>query len=236
MTEINVSNNPVLLCILDGWGHRNNKENNAIALGKTPNWDRWTNNSDDKFSLLKTSGEHVGLPHGQMGNSEVGHMSIGTGRVIIQDLPKINESIQDGSLNNNPVLLDLIDHLKTNNGDCHIMGLLSKGGVHSHQDQLIAIAKIISSYDINIKIHAFLDGRDTAPKSAIYEMSEFIEALNSIKNLQISTIGGRYYGMDRDRRWERIKKAYDSIVSCSAEKYTDPMLAIKKAYLTGHKN
>ena len=145
MTEINIRNSPVLLCILDGWGHRNNKENNAIALGKTPNWDRWTKNLDDKFSLLKTSGEHVGLPHGQMGNSEVGHMNIGTGRVILQDLPKINQSIQDGSLKNNPVLLDFIDYLKNKNGECHIMGLMSKGGVHSHQDQLIAISKIISS-------------------------------------------------------------------------------------------
>ena len=233
MTEINIRNNPVLLCILDGWGHRNNKENNAIALGKTPNWDRWTKNLDDKFSLLKTSGEHVGLPHGQMGNSEVGHMNIGTGRVILQDLPKINQSIQDGSLKNNPVLLDFIEYLKNNNGECHIMGLISKGGVHSHQDQLIAISKIISSYNINIKIHAFLDGRDTAPKSAIYDMSDFIEALTSIKNLQISTISGRYYGMDRDRRWERTKKAYDSIVSCSGEKYADPIAAIKKAYMIG---
>ncbi len=233
MKQIKRNKTPTILCILDGWGYRKNKENNAIALGKTPHWDRLIKDPASKLAFLTTSGKYVGLPDGQMGNSEVGHMNIGAGRVMLQDLPKINESIKDGSLKENPVLLDLIKTLKENDSDCHIIGLLSKGGVHSHQDHLVSLINIITSNNIKIKIHAFLDGRDTAPKSAIYELSEFLEDLNGNKNVQISTISGRYFGMDRDKRWDRTKRTFDAIVHCKGKKFTNPTEIIKECYQDG---
>ncbi len=233
MTKFNKNKTPTILCILDGWGYRKDQENNAIALGKTPNWDRLIGDPSSKLAYLATSGEKVGLPDGQMGNSEVGHMNIGTGRVILQDLPKINKSIQDDTLKTNPILLDLIKTLKENKSECHIIGLLSKGGVHSHQDHLVAIIKIIASNNIKIRIHAFLDGRDTPPKSAIYELSEFLENLSVIQNIQISTISGRYFGMDRDKRWERTKKSFDAIMHCKGKKYINPTKRIEQCYLEG---
>src|SRR5580658_3630938 len=153
---------PALLCILDGWGWRADPADNAIAAAKTPNYTRLL--AECPHALLQTSGSAVGLPKGQMGNSEVGHMNIGAGRVVAQDLPRIDVAIEDGSLARRPVLLDLIDKAKANRSAAHLMGLLSPGGVHSHQDQIAALVKIFAAGSVPVFVHAFLDGRDTPPK------------------------------------------------------------------------
>ena len=192
---------PVVLCVLDGWGHRAETEHNAIALAETPVWDRLT--ADRTWGLLATAGADVGLPEGQMGNSEVGHMTIGAGRVVLQDLPRIDDAVADDSLARNPALLSLIRRLRESGGRCHLMGLVSPGGVHSHQDHMAALARIVSGHGVPVAIHAFLDGRDVPPRSAIDNLPRFEAALRDLPDVQIATVAGRYYAMDRDRRWER---------------------------------
>ena len=155
---------PVVLCILDGWGARDETENNAIALAATPNWDRLM--ATAPHALIETSGLSVGLPEGQMGNSEVGHTKIGAGRMVKQDLPRIDAAIKNGSFATNPVLCDLIDKTKASGGVLHILGLLSPGGVHSHQGHMVAAAKLAAGAGLNVWVHGFLDGRDTPPSSA----------------------------------------------------------------------
>jgi 2,3-bisphosphoglycerate-independent phosphoglycerate mutase len=195
---------PVILCILDGWGISNqDSEFNAIAKANLHFYPQILNKYPN--STLKTSGEEVGLPEGQMGNSEVGHFTIGAGRVIFQDLPRINNSIVDSSLEDNKYLQDLIDNFRGSNKTCHLMGLLSDGGVHSHIDHLIFIAELLRSNQVKVALHCFLDGRDVAQKSAI-------KYLDKVSNFNIATISGRYYAMDRDNKWERIKFAYDAII------------------------
>jgi 2,3-bisphosphoglycerate-independent phosphoglycerate mutase len=201
----------VVLIIMDGWGYRKEKHGNAILHAKTPTFDRL----DREYppTLLQASGLEVGLPEGQMGNSEVGHLNIGAGRVVYQELPRISNSIKDGSLFSNRVLLNAMENTKKNNSSLHLMGLLSDGGVHSHIEHIFALIEMAKRNRVeNLFIHPFLDGRDTPPKSAL----TYIEALNAkLKKLdvgKIATIMGRYYGMDRDRRWDRTKKAYDAIV------------------------
>jgi 2,3-bisphosphoglycerate-independent phosphoglycerate mutase len=156
---------PVVLCILDGWGHRDDTRDNAIALAATPVWDRLV--ATCPRALLATSGLSVGLPDGQMGNSEVGHMNLGAGRVVMQDLPRIDAAVADGSIARLPALTDLVGTLRATGGTCHLMGLLSPGGVHSHQDHLAGLARIVADAGIPVKVHAFLDGRDTPPKSGL---------------------------------------------------------------------
>ena len=202
---------PVVLCVLDGWGHRQETEHNAIALAETPVWDRLT--ADRAWGLLATAGEAVGLPQGQMGNSEVGHMTIGAGRVVLQDLPRIDDAVADGSLARNPALLSLIRRLRESGGRCHLMGLVSPGGVHSHQDHMAALVRIVSGAGVPVAIHAFLDGRDVPPRSAIDDLPRFEAALRDLPDVRIATVAGRYYAMDRDRRWERTARAYDALVS-----------------------
>ncbi len=183
---------PILLCILDGWGYREEKENNAIAKANTPVWDRVLNNYP--FTLLETAGIHVGLPEGQMGNSEVGHMNIGGGRVVMQTLPKIDKAIEDNSIAKRYTLLDLIDKLKKTNGICHLVGLISDGGVHSHINHIISLIKILYNNKIKINIHGILDGRDVPPKSAINFIKRLEEGIKDYSDLvSIATIGGRYY-------------------------------------------
>lgn len=201
---------PVMLCILDGWGHRDSKENNAIETGNTPNWHRLVSACPN--TLIATSGLDVGLPKGQMGNSEVGHMNIGAGRVVMQDLPKIDQAAQDGSLAKQPAVVDLIDSLKASKGTCHLMGLMSPGGVHSHMNHIIALAKILSDAEIPVDVHAFLDGRDVPPDSALSYVKDFEEKTKAMKNVKIVTVAGRYYAMDRDNRWERIELAYNALM------------------------
>lgn len=222
---------PVVLCILDGWGHRLEKENNAIAQATTPTWDRLMDTCP--HALVETSGLDVGLPDGQMGNSEVGHMNIGGGRVMMQDLPRIDAAITDGSLARNTALTAHIKALKSSGGTCHILGLLSPGGVHSHQDQILALARIIDCAGVPVRIHTLLDGRDTPPKSAAGFMEKFVSGLRDLKDTKIATLGGRYYGMDRDGRWERVEKAYGVIADARGTKTKDVLAAIHASYAAG---
>ena len=166
---------PVVLCILDGWGLRAETDHNAIALARTPNWDRMMNTYP--AAHLDASAQEVGLPEGQMGNSEVGHMNLGAGRVVMQDLPRINAAVSSGEIASNPELVKFIKVLKGSGGTCHLMGLLSPGGVHSHQHHMAALACIIAAAGVNVAMHAFLDGRDTPPKNAKAYMAELIEKI-----------------------------------------------------------
>ncbi|WP_206378113.1 2,3-bisphosphoglycerate-independent phosphoglycerate mutase [Sneathiella limimaris] len=199
----------VLLCILDGWGYSKSKVDNAIAQGNTPNWDQFV--KDCPMSFLGTSGLDVGLPEGQMGNSEVGHMTIGSGRVILQDLPRINSDIQSGALAENPKLLELIAKLKETGGTCHIAGLLSPGGVHSHQDHILALASILDDAGIKVAIHGFMDGRDTPPTSGAGFLETVQNELGKLEHASLATLCGRYFAMDRDNNWDRVSLAYNAM-------------------------
>src|SRR5580692_8393617 len=201
---------PALLCILDGWGWRpDHASDNAIAQAKTPNYTRLL--AECPHALLQTSGSAVGLPKGQMGNSEVGHMNIGAGRIVAQDLPRIDVAIEDGSLALRPALLALIDKIKSTKGAVHVMGLLSPGGVHSHQDHIAALVKILSGAGVPVFVHAFLDGRDTPPKSAKGFLEKFLADIARRAGVRLATLAGRYYAMDRDKRWDRVEKSYDAL-------------------------
>lgn len=219
---------PVVLCILDGFGHNEDKKNNAIAIANTPNIDAMFKKYP--HTLISASGEDVGLPHGQMGNSEVGHMNIGAGRVVLQDLPRIEKTIADGELANQPTLAKAIKTLKENGNTCHIGGLLSPGGVHSHQDQIVALAKAFSEENIPVRLHAFLDGRDTPPSSAVTFLAEIEKAIAGLNDVKFATIGGRFWGMDRDTNWNRVEPHYDAIVSAEGEKFESTDAAIKASY------
>jgi len=165
-----------------------------------------------------------------MGNSEVGHITIGSGRIIYQDLPRINKAIASGELENNQNLQSLIKNCQTNTKTCHLLGLLSDGGVHSHQDHITYLAKILAKNNINVKIHAFLDGRDVEQKSAIKQIKKFEDDIKDFPNIKIATISGRYYAMDRDKKWDRIKLAYDAIVNAQGSKNNNPIKAIEESY------
>lgn len=207
---------PLVLMILDGWGYREESENNAIRLGNTPCWDEmWRN---DPHILIETSGEAVGLPKGQMGNSEVGHMNIGAGRTVYQDFTRIAQAIRDGSFHENPALCQAIDHAKDSGGTVHVMGLLSPGGVHSHDDQFIETVKLAAKRGAaSIAVHAFLDGRDTPPRSAEPSILRMQTLLDSLPGATFNTVSGRYYAMDRDTRWDRVEKAYRAITQADAD-------------------
>ena len=219
---------PVMLCILDGWGYNPDPKNNAIELGKTPFWHELLKKYPNSF--IKTSGLDVGLPEGQMGNSEVGHTNLGAGRVVMQDLPRINQAIADGSLAQKPVLVDLINQLKETKGTCHLMGLIGPGGVHAYQTHIIALAQIVAKAGVPVAIHAFLDGRDTPPDSALGYMRELEGALKDYPLVKIATVSGRYYAMDRDNRWERVTLAYDALVDAKGVRYDTPDAAIEHSY------
>ena len=196
---------PVMLVILDGWGWREERADNAVLQARTPTFDRlW---ATCPHALLHTSGNDVGLPPGQMGNSEVGHLNIGAGRVVMQDLPRIDHAIESGELAKNPVLGRFIEQLKQTGGTCHLMGLVSPGGVHSHQNHAVALAKILERAGIPVAFHAFMDGRDTPPRAGADYMARLVADLPP--SVPIATVSGRYYAMDRDNRWERVSKAYD---------------------------
>ena len=202
---------PVVLCILDGWGYREETQDNAIKLANTPTYDRLWNSVPRAW--LKTSGLAVGLPDGQMGNSEVGHTNIGSGRVVLQDLPRIDSAAQTGALARNEELVAFINNLKNSGGTAHLMGLMSPGGVHSHQDHIAALANTIARAGVAVRIHAFMDGRDTPPRSAVPFLQEFENSIADAPNTAVATVTGRYWAMDRDKRWDRIQKAYSTIVS-----------------------
>jgi len=217
---------PVVLCILDGWGMRSPADDNAIAIAETPAWDRLL--AGCLHARLQTSGEAVGLPAGQMGNSEVGHANIGAGRIVFQDLPRIDQAIRDGDFETLPGLGMLIKRLGASGGTCHLMGLISPGGVHAHQDHVVAIARLVAAAGIPVCIHAFLDGRDTPPKSARRYVQKLVEALPS--GAAVATVIGRYYAMDRDNRWERVVDAYDAMTLAVGEPAPDPISAVDRAY------
>src|ERR1700761_1783144 len=210
---------PALLCILDGWGWRADTADNAIAAARTPNYTRLL--ADCPHALLQTSGRAVGLPTGQMGNSEVGHMNIGAGRVVAQDLPRIDSAIEDGALATRPALQALIAKARAAKGGVHLMGLLSPGGVHSHQDHMAALTKILSAAGLPVFVHAFLDGRDTPPKSARGYLEKFLKDIEGAAGVRLASVSGRYYAMDRDKRWDRVQKAYDAMVDADAPRQSD---------------
>lgn len=220
---------PVLLMILDGWGYRTPvTEDNAIEMGNTPNWHRMF--EENPHSLIKTYGKSVGLPDGQMGNSEVGHMNLGAGRVVMQDLPRIDEAMENGSVEKNSTLNELIDNLKQSKKACHLMGLMSPGGVHSSQKHIVALSKILDKNGIKTWVHAFLDGRDTPPTSAAKFLADFEKETKDLKNVKIATIEGRFYAMDRDKRWDRVEAAYNNMILADGKHFASADEAIKASY------
>src|SRR5262245_46563791 len=217
---------PVMLVILDGWGWREDAADNAVRLARTPIFSKlW---ETCPHALLHTSGKDVGLPDGQMGNSEVGHLNIGAGRVVLQDLPRINEAVASGEIAKAPALLKLIETLHKSEGRCHLIGLVSPGGVHSHQDHAAALARILSDAGVPTVVHALTDGRDTPPQAADGYLKAFRAALPA--SVPIATVCGRYYAMDRDKRWERVAKAYAAIVEADGPRYPDAHAVVKDAY------
>ena len=217
---------PVVLCILDGWGLRDDPLNNAPAMAATPNVDRIMDTCP--HATLITHGRDVGLPTGQMGNSEVGHTNIGAGRVVAMDLGQIDLAIEEGTFPNEAALVNFADTLKASRGTAHLIGLVSDGGVHSHQDHIIAAAKALADRDVPVVIHAITDGRDVPPVSAGPFMATLREGLPA--EASIATVSGRYYAMDRDNRWERVSIAFDAIVHGKGEAADNEITAIDHAY------
>lgn len=216
---------PVVLMILDGWGLSDDTAGNAPYLAKTPNFDRiWR---DCPHATLSASGEDVGLPAGQMGNSEVGHTNIGAGRVVWMDLPRIDKAIAGGGFAANPALGRFADTLVESGGTAHIMGLMSTGGVHSHQRHMAETARLLAARGVPVKLHLFLDGRDVPPKSALGQIAELGHGD------EIATVTGRFYAMDRDKRWDRVKAAFDVIVRGVGESATNAANAVTAAYGRG---
>ena len=216
---------PVMLVVLDGWGWREERADNAVAQAKTPTFDKlWAR----PHAFLDTSGRDVGLPNGQMGNSEVGHLNIGAGRVVMQDLPRISEAIESGGLARIPELLEFIEKLRASKGACHLLGLISPGGVHSHQDHAAAVAAFVAAAGVEVRVHALTDGRDTPPRSADEDIARLREALPP--SVDIATVCGRYWAMDRDNRWERVSRAYDMMVDGKGLAFADPLAAVKDSY------
>ncbi len=225
------NNGPVVLCILDGWGKRAERDANAIALGDTPNWDRMV--QEWPTGELVCHGADVGLPDGQMGNSEVGHMNLGAGRIVWQDLPRINNAIADGSLAKSPELQNFIAKMKASGGTCHLLGLVSNGGVHSHQDHIVALARIVANEGVPVSIHALTDGRDTPPQSGAGFLDVLANQIASIEGVKIATVCGRYFAMDRDNRWDRVEKAYDLLTSGTGTTHDSPIEALEVSYTAG---
>lgn len=218
------------MIIMDGWGVAKPSNGNAITLAKTPNYNALLNSSI--YTELYASGEAVGLPEGQMGNSEVGHLNLGSGRIVYQELTKINKSIRNGDFFNNPIILEALNKAKDSN--LHLMGLLSDGRVHSDIEHLKALINCALQNNVKrIYIDAFLDGRDTEPAVALKYIDEIKSFTDNYKSAKFSTIGGRYYGMDRDKRWDRVEKAYNAIVLAKGSAYNDPSETIKASYERG---
>ena len=210
---------PVMLVVLDGWGWREEIADNAVRQAKTPTFDALWAKSPHAF--LDTSGKDVGLPRGQMGNSEVGHLNIGAGRVVMQDLPRVSDTVESGGLAQIPQLNAFIETLRQSGGACHLLGLVSPGGVHSHQDHAAALAAYVAAAGVRTYLHAFTDGRDTPPRSSDEDLKRLLAALPP--SVTVATVCGRYYAMDRDNRWERVSRAYDLLVSAHAPRFPDPL-------------
>jgi 2,3-bisphosphoglycerate-independent phosphoglycerate mutase len=220
----------LLLLILDGWGHREERADNAIALAEAPNWRRLL--AECPHTLVHTEGRFVGLPDGQMGNSEVGHMNIGAGRIVYQDLTRIDAAIEDGSFQRNHELLAACQAATERGATLHLFGLLSPGGVHSHEAHVFAMIRLAAALGVpRIAVHAFLDGRDMPPKSAEPSLRALQAVCDEVGRARIATVSGRYYAMDRDRRWERVQPAYRAITEAEAEFHAeDALQALAAAY------
>ena len=226
------NNTPLALIIIDGWGYSPIREGNAIALAATPYYDELTESYP--HTLLEASGTRVGLPAGVMGNSEVGHLNIGSGRVIRMDVSRVDYEIATGEFFKNEVLVAAMEGVKKRNTALHLMGLISDGQVHSSLEHLYALLRMAKAHGLErVYIHCFLDGRDTPPSSAIEYVSMLQKKIEEIGVGKIATLVGRYYAMDRDKRWERTKRAYDLLVHGQGERATDPVSAIKRAYERG---
>ncbi|HYU37448.1 MAG TPA: 2,3-bisphosphoglycerate-independent phosphoglycerate mutase, partial [Gemmatimonadales bacterium] len=239
---------PVVLIVLDGWGFRPGREGNAVELGRTPTWHRlWAN---APRTLLNASGLAVGLPEGQIGNSEVGHLNLGAGRVVPQDIVRISQAIESGEFFRLPPLVELCTRVKRRGGMLHLLGLIGNGGVHALDRHLVAAVSLAHRHELPVAIHAWLDGRDTPPTSGLGFTQELVEGLGARgsgpgtldaalapkpqpRAPVISTVVGRYYAMDRDKRWERTKVAYDAMVHGVGEAAPDPVTAIRRAYEAG---
>lgn len=227
MTAAAPKQRPVVLCILDGWGHRESCENNAICQARTPFLDRAF--ATRPHALIDASELEVGLPEGQFGNSEVGHMNLGAGRVVMQDLPRIDEALKSHALAKMPAFLDFVQKMRASGGRVHLLGLLSPGGVHAHQDQMAALAEALRAEGLTVLVHAFLDGRDTPPKSAL----GYLEAFQGKTAAPIVTASGRFYAMDRDKRWDRVALAYACLTEGRGETAPDAVAAVEAAYGRG---
>jgi len=228
----NVKRKPTMLMILDGYGINKDSYGNAILKAKKPNIDEIF--STHPYTKIQASGKYVGLPDGQMGNSEVGHLNMGAGRIVYQDLTMITKSIEDGDFFNNPALMKAINHVKENDGALHIFGLLSDGGVHSHIDHIKALIKLAKENQVNsVYYHAFMDGRDVPPTSGASYMEEIVDYMNDIGLGKVGIVSGRYYAMDRDKRWERLQLAYDALTLGKGRQDEDAVDAVNKAYDAG---
>jgi 2,3-bisphosphoglycerate-independent phosphoglycerate mutase len=220
----------VVLVVIDGFGYREEQDGNAIRLARLPTWNALWDRAPR--TLLEASGRAVGLPQGQMGNSEVGHLNLGAGRVVKQDLVRIAEAIEDGAFFRKPAFVDVCRHVRSNGGTLHLMGLLGNGGVHALDEHLFALFDLAERQQVpNVAVHALLDGRDTMPTSALGFMRQTIERARG--RVKIASLGGRYFGMDRDKRWERERKWYDAAVRGVGPQVSDPVEAIRAAYARG---
>jgi 2,3-bisphosphoglycerate-independent phosphoglycerate mutase len=246
MTKSRGPRTPVVLIVLDGWGFRPGRDGNAIELGRTPTWHRLWERAP--HTLLDASGLAVGLPEGQMGNSEVGHLNLGAGRVVPQDIVRISQSIESGGFFRLPPLVELCENVRRQDATLHVIGLIGTGGVHALDKHLLAAVELGRRHEVPVAIHAWLDGRDTAPKSGLGFMEELLQELGArsresggstlnpdsrLPTPVVSSVIGRYYAMDRDKRWERTKLAYDAMVKGIGASAPDPMTAITQAYEAG---
>src|SRR5690348_1128477 len=222
---------PLVLIILDGWGYAPPSRANAISLARKPNYDRLL--AEFPNTLIHTSGRFVGLPTGQMGNSEVGHLNIGAGRVVYMDITKIDLMIENGEFYSNPVLLSAMKHARSGGRRLHLFGLLSDGGVHSHQNHLYALLRMAKQNGVDrVFVHCFMDGRDTLPTSGAGYIEQLQQKMRELGTGKVASVSGRYYAMDRDKRWERERKAFDAMVKGKGEggTYIDPVRGMKESY------
>ncbi len=221
---------PIVLCILDGWGEGKPHSGNAIFQANTPNYDALKRSNP--MALLEASGTAVGLPAGQMGNSEVGHMTIGAGRVIPQDLMRIHTLLSQEAFRDLPQFQHFVQAMQSSKGACHIVGLISDGGVHAHRDHIVSLIQHLDSFGIPVKLHVLCDGRDTAPKDARKQLQTFLVDIANC-NAEVVSVGGRYFGMDRDQRWDRIEEAMASMQGTSDVQFDDPLSYIQSCYDAG---
>ncbi|MCI5119158.1 MAG: 2,3-bisphosphoglycerate-independent phosphoglycerate mutase, partial [Candidatus Electrothrix sp. LOE1_4_5] len=222
------NNRPVVLAILDGWGIAPASATNAVSVAHTPNMDHWAVKYPS--TTLVAHNGLVGLPEGQMGNSEVGHLNIGSGRIVYQDYTRINRAVEQGAFAKNPVLTKVMDQVKAAGSRIHFCGLLSDGGVHSHIKHLEALLAMAGDRGLEANIHCFMDGRDTPPSSGAGYMKDLLAAIERIGCGQVATVSGRYWAMDRDTRWDRVEKAWQALVNGQGVTAKVPLQAIQDAY------